>query len=266
MNKTFTFLAFILILLASCDRTPDTVDEGKVIVLMYHRITEGAATNLYERSAADLEGDLKYLREKNIRVIDFSELNEMVLSGQPPATDCAVLTFDDGDHSWLTLVTPLLSSYRVPATFFLWASMIEEERASFLSWDEVELMSHYMDYTGRRPFVFGSHSLYHQYLLEKKSVYPDPADYAAYLDEELGGSRILIEKHTPLPVNILSLPFGDGAGDPDIIAGAERNGYSFIRTSEWGAFDVREVNLMRIPSLPMLDATDPELISYYLGQ
>ena len=266
MTRTLTILLFVVLAFSGCSDNPEPAKEGKVIVLMYHRITDGPATNLYERSAADFEADLQYLRKNKILVIGFDDLEKMVLSGEPPSTDCAIITFDDGDHSWYTLAMPLLKSYRMGATFFLWALMIEDERDSFLSWEEVRLMSHYMDEEGSRPFVFGSHTLYHQYLTARKAAYNDPVAFALYLDEEFGGSKRLIEAHTPGDVNVLSLPFGDGAGDPDITAGAELNGYRFIRTSEWGAMEIGSANLLRIPSIPMLDDTPSDLIGDYLGQ
>jgi len=266
MTRSLTILLFVSLAFAGCGENPDPTKEGKVIVLMYHRITDGPATNLYERSATDFEADLKYLRDNKIRVIGFEELEEMVLSGEPPSTDCAIITFDDGDHSWYTLAMPLLKSYRMGATFFLWALMIEEDRDSFLSWEEVRLMSHYIDQDGKMPFVFGSHTLYHQHLMDKKAAYNDPAAFALYLDEEFGGSKRLIEEHTPGTVTVLSLPFGEGAGDPEITAGAELNGYRFIRTSEWGAIEIGSANMLRIPSLPMLDDTPSDLIGDYLGQ
>lgn len=266
MTKKLRLLLLILLVISGCNDDPAPEKEGRVIVLMYHRITDGPATNLYERSVADFEADLQYLRKNKIRVIGFDDLEEMVISGKPPATDCAIITFDDGDHSWYAMAMPLLKSYRMGATFFLWALMIEDERDSFLSWEEVRLMSHYMDDEGSMPFVFGSHTLYHQYLMTKKAAYNDPVAFGFYLDEEFDGSKRLIEAHTPGDVTVLSLPFGDGAGDPDITAGAERNGYRFIRTSERAAMDIRSANLLRIPSLPILDDTPSELIGDYLGR
>ncbi len=251
--------------MAGCTPDEPFVEDGKVIVLMYHRISEGEPGNLYERSLADLESDLVYLQENDIRVIDFNDLEEMVNKGKTLHHNYAILTFDDGDHSWFTRVRPLLVRYKMCATLFLWVSMIEEGRDSFLSWDEVELMSSYIDENGKRPFTFGSHTLYHQYLYDRKIAMDDPEAFDVYLDEELGGSRNLILKHTPVDVNVLSLPYGNGAGDADIITGAERNGYKIIRTSEWGAIEIDNLNLMRIPSLPILDDTEQTQIGTYLG-
>ncbi|MBK7731236.1 MAG: hypothetical protein IPI37_00215 [Bacteroidales bacterium] len=56
--------------------------------------------------------------------------------------------------------------------------------------------------------------------------------FQEYLDEELGGSKVLIDRHIYGTVEALALPFGDGAGDEEIIAGARRHGYKYIPTSE----------------------------------
>jgi hypothetical protein len=45
-----------------------------------------------------------------------------------------------------------------------------------------------------------------------------------------------------------------------------RNGYRIIRTSERGVVSSPETELFRIPSLPMLDSTDPITILTYLGR
>jgi len=265
MVRLLIYFLAISMVLAGCRKIDEAEPDGRVIVLMYHRLTDGEATNLYERSAGDFEADLLYLKENNITVLEFNDLERMVTSGIAPATDCAIITFDDGDRSWFTIARPLLIKYRMQATFFLWTLMVEENRDSFISWEEVGLMNRYVYGDGIKPFVFGSHTLYHQHLAEKKAAFNDPVAFGLYLDEEFGGSKRLIEEHIEGNVTILSLPFGEGAGDPDITESAKMNGYRFIRTSEWGAIDIGSANLLRIPSLPMLDDTSPELIGDYLS-
>jgi len=265
MQKATACLLLIFSLLAGCERNsgPATVDDPRVIILMYHRITAGDAENLYERSAADFEKDLKYLRDNNINTIDFRELKEIVSGKKELLAHAAVITFDDGDHSWYTIAAPLLKKYRMKGTFFLWATKTGAD--SFLSWDEVEILSNYTYEGGVRPFTFGSHTLYHRYLMTMKAALGGGEAFAEYLDEELGGSKILIDAHINGSVEALSLPYGDGAGDPDIIAAAQRHGYSFIRTSERDVTGTAATDLFRLPSLPMLDDTPPETIGIYLG-
>jgi peptidoglycan/xylan/chitin deacetylase (PgdA/CDA1 family) len=265
MKKATLYLLLIITLLSGCERYsgPEPVDDPRVIILMYHRITEDDASNTYERSAADFKGDLKYLNENDIMVIDFKELDDIVSGKSDLITHAAVITFDDGDHSWYTLAAPLLKRYRMKGTFFLWASQIGMD--SFLSWDEVEIMSNYAYEGGVKPFVFGSHTLYHRFLMTMKTALGGGEAFAAYLDEELGGSKILIDRHINGTVEALALPYGDGAGDPDIIAAAQRHGYSYIRTSERSVTGTAGTDLFRLPSLPMLDDTPRELIGSYLG-
>ena len=253
------------LLTGACTRLPEPepVENPRVVILMYHRISEGEAGNLYERSAEDFEKDLMYLQENNIRVIDFNELESVVSGDMKLTTHAAVITFDDGDHSWYTYVAPLLKRYRMKATFFLWASKIDMD--SFLTLEEVQRLSSYTRDGGVRPFSFGSHTMSHQYLMNMKAAHGGGDAFQAYLDEELGGSRVLIERHIYGRVEALALPYGDGAGDVDIIAGARRHGYSFIRTSERNVTGATGDNLFRLPSLPLLNDTDQELIGNYLG-
>jgi len=265
MRRILTSLLILAALAAGCSRQPDpeVVDDPMVVILMYHRITDAEAANLYERSAEEFEKDLVYLRDKNIKVIDFNELEEIVSGQLQLTTHAAIITFDDGDHSWYTLAAPLLKKYRMKATFFLWASKIGMN--SFLSWDEVELMSNYTYDDGERPFAFGSHTMSHPYLLNMKKALGGGEAFAAYLDEELGGSKVLIDSHIYGSVDALALPFGDGAGDEDINAAALKHGYRFIRTSERNITGTPATDLFRLPSLPLLDDTDQELIGGYLG-
>lgn len=260
--------AFVLLclLLPACEPGQNEIPgtEGKIIVLMYHRIVEGTAGNLYERSLNDLESDIMYLINNNIRIIDFDELGSALSRKKMPSGNSAIITFDDGDCSWYSLVRPLLARYRIRATFFLWTDMIGKD--SFISWEEVENMSHYAISPGIRPFTFGSHSCSHPFLYKSKTGFSTGDEYNSFLDYELGTSRQIIEKHIPGRVKVLALPYGDGAGEAEIISAAKRNGYEFIRTSIWGAVvNNAETDPFLIPSLPMLDSTDPELIGTFLG-
>lgn len=265
MQRTFTVILLAAALMAGCSKLPDPepVDEPRVVILMYHRITSGEAGNLYERSMAEFERDLIYLRENNIKVISFSELADIVSGKTEMTTHSAIITFDDGDHSWYTMAVPLLRKYRMKATFFLWAAKIGMN--SFLSWDEVEMISRYTVDGGVRPFSFGSHTMSHHFLLTMKAALGGGEPFAAYLDEELGGSKVLIESHIYGSVEALALPYGDGAGDAEIISAAQRHGYRFIRTSERNVTGTPSSDLFRLPSLPILEDTDQTLIGNYLG-
>jgi len=258
-------LVIIALSIPGCKKNEDPGPqyEGKILILMYHRISEGEAASLYERSADDFESDLKFLKENNVRVISFNELEVYISSGKMPVDNCVIITFDDGDYSWFSLARPLLLKYNMKATFFLWVNMIG--RDSFLTWQEIENMANYVLEGGIKPFTFGSHTYSHPFLLDRKNSFSTEAEYNLFLDYELGISRDIIRSHVPAEVNALALPFGDGYGDPVIIAAASRNGYRFIRTSRYGAITDTGTDLFALPSLPILDNTPSDLIGTYLG-
>jgi peptidoglycan/xylan/chitin deacetylase (PgdA/CDA1 family) len=261
----YIYLIVIILIVISCkkDEEPGPQADGKILILMYHRISQGQASSLYERSAEDFESDLKFLKDNNIRVISFDELEVIISSGKMPANNCAIITFDDGDYSWFSMARPLLIKYNMKATFFIWVNMIG--RDSFLSWQEIEHMANYVLEGGARPFTFGSHTYSHPFLFVRSNSFSSAEEYNLFLDYELGVSRDIIRSHVSSEVSALALPFGDGYGDPAIIAAASRNGYRFIRTSKYGAITNTGTDLFALPSLPILNDTSSDLIGVYLG-
>lgn len=262
--RKISILYIIFFLLTGCAKEPlPETGNGNVIVLMYHRIVKDQPANLYERSITDLEADIKYLINNNIEIISFHDLEDISVAPEWVKRNYAVITFDDGDHSWFDLAMPVLLKYKCKAVFFLWVSMIEKN--SFLTWEQITLMGNHFDSEGEKLFTFGSHSLYHQSISSKKPSSGDLTEFNIYLDEEFGGSKKVIEANTPFIIDAFSLPFGDGAGDQDIINAAIRHGYKFIRTSEWEIITPSDPDLYRIPSIPILDETKPSIIGHYLG-
>lgn len=263
--KTHIILIISVLSITGCFRYEELEPEpeGKIIILMYHRISAGEALNLYERSASNFQQDLEYLKKNKINIIDFNDLLAIKESGKMPAGNSAILTFDDGDNSWFNIVQPILKQYRVKATFFLWVHMIGKD--SFLSWQDVELMSNYTLDGGVKPFTFGSHSYSHPFLYGSRENYSDPDEYKGFLDYEFRESKRIIEEYVPGNVEIFALPFGDGAGDENIIAAAKRHGYKFIRTSVHGTINTSDSDLFLIPALPILDNTESNEIGIYLG-
>jgi peptidoglycan/xylan/chitin deacetylase (PgdA/CDA1 family) len=266
LRRIFTVVfTFFLILMTACSKEngPEPQEPGRILVLMYHRIVSGDPADLYERSVEEFEKDLVYLKENNVKILSFNDLEAISAAGEMPSGNSAIITFDDGSSSWYTLVKPLLVRFKMKATFFLWAHVIGQD--SFITWEEVSDMSHYRLISGEYPFVFGSHSYSHSYLARNKQGFPTVEEYNSFLDYEMRVSKELIEQYVPGDVEIFSLPYGDGAGDPDIIAAAQRNGYKFIRTSVWSSIESSPIELFKIPSLPVLDSTPQSLIGEYLG-
>ena len=93
---------------------------------MYHHVCDKKALwGDYVISSQDLEEDFKYFKSNNITPISFSQLKSFVLSGTPLPERCIILTFDDGQKSFLTKVVPLLEKYNFPANVNVVGSLTE---------------------------------------------------------------------------------------------------------------------------------------------
>ena len=231
---------------------------------MYHNITGLSVPGLYDRTLSDFENDLIYLRDNNITVISLGEMLK-IQQGKltPPPGNLAVITFDDGYETAYTRAFPLLKKYQVKATFFLITSFIGNPGR--LTWKQVEEMGRYSVKNKKDKFddnlaTFGSHTVDHNSLSWDPTVFATRDAYLKFLNMELNQSRKALEKHTNQKELFLSLPYGAGAYDADIINAAKRYDYDGIRTSEfgslWGAVNLRTVNDYAIPSLPIFGDTN----------
>jgi peptidoglycan/xylan/chitin deacetylase (PgdA/CDA1 family) len=235
--------------------------KNRIVILMYHKITDNVPGDEYERNSSDFENDLIYFRDHNYQIISMEDLL-LLQSGEKVLTsDGIIITFDDGYESNYSKVFPLLTSYEMPATFFLTTEWMETE--DFMTWSEVWLMSEFINSDGQRMFKMGSHSSSHPYLEQSAQNFVTHEDYLNFLNTELNDSKTWITDVTGQKKLFLSLPYGDGANNQDIINTAKENGYIGIRTSVWKSFTVDEINLFALPSVPVLSDSSIDMIEKY---
>jgi peptidoglycan/xylan/chitin deacetylase (PgdA/CDA1 family) len=244
-NYTFSF-----------EKTP------RIVILMYHKITDSVPLVEYERNITDFENDLIYLQEHNYRILSMGDLPLLKTGDLKLTSDGIIITFDDGYESNYTIAYPLLIKYKMPATFFLVTEWMETP--DFMPWSEVWLLSQYLDEGGKALFNIGSHTSSHPSLEQSAQNFDTHEDYLNFLNTELRDSKTWIVDVTGQANTFLSLPFGDGANNQDIINTAKENGYSGIRTSVWNSFTVDKMNLYSLPSIPILSGTSIEVIENYL--
>ena len=151
----------------------------------------------------------------------------------------------------------------MPATFFLVTEWMETP--DFMTWPEVWLMSEYIDSDGKRPFKMASHTSSHPYLEKSSQYFSTHEDYMNFLNTELADSKTWITDITGQSNIFLSLPYGDGANNQDIITKAIETGYKGIRTSVWDSFSPYNFNLYSLPSIPVLSGTHINIIENYLN-
>ncbi len=234
----------------------------RIVILMYHKLTDSIPSDEYQRNTTDFENDLRYLVSKDYQILSMEDLTLLGSGEKKLTSDGIVITFDDGYESNYTLAAPALTRYNMRATFFLTTEWMGT--ADYLTWSQVWLLSRMQDDDGNFPFVIGSHTSSHPYLEQSISNFPTHDAYLNFLNTELGDSKIWITDITGQSDIYLSLPYGDGANNQEIISVAKANGYSGIRTSMWDSFDPEKMNIYALPSIPILSDSPIEMIEDYL--
>jgi len=195
-------------------------------ILMYHSISNDKIKNMhpyYETNTtlADFSGQMKFLYENDYSVIslfdaiqilssqhimfkgnNFNQSNlsseihaydsEANLTGSNPSNNkrinFAVITFDDGFHSFYADAYPILEKYGFTADVFLPTAYLGDENVKFkskkcMSWGEVRELY-------RFGISFGSHTVNHPVLYEMKKIENDyELRYSKRkMEDEIGGS------------------------------------------------------------------------------
>ena len=140
MFKTFTFRQLIILSIFLClillfsaflniiapAVTANTQGSVAVPIVMYHHICDKPSLwGDYVISSDDLENDFIYFKEQGITPISFAQLKNFVLTGEALPQKCIILTFDDGQKSFLTKALPLLEKYSYPANVNIVGSLTQ---------------------------------------------------------------------------------------------------------------------------------------------
>ncbi|MBF0312894.1 MAG: polysaccharide deacetylase family protein [Oligoflexia bacterium] len=212
----------------------------RIVVLIYHSIGEGMLQE-EDRLGLNLsthvfEWQMQYLiKQKRSKIISIQEA-EIILAGRysEPGIDTYYLfSFDDGLKNFKSKVVPLLEQYHVPVLLFQIAHPLLKTEETYLrsrygsdyttKWrlmdrEEIQAVSH-------SPWVsIGSHSLTHS------DCWTD------HLEEELQGSKRLLEEATGKIVNYFSCPYG--MVREKVLLAAKKFGYKRVFTSicNWNSF------------------------------
>ncbi len=98
----------------------------KLPIIMYHHICDKEIRwGDYVIPSSLLESDFLYFKENDITPISFAELNEYVRSKKTLPSKPIIITFDDGQKSFLTKAVPLLEKYNYPANINIVGALTE---------------------------------------------------------------------------------------------------------------------------------------------
>ncbi len=122
----------------------------EIPVIMYHQISENKSIwGDYVIPLSVLEEDFHYMKNHNITPISFEQLRLYTEKGEKLPENPIVITFDDGERSFITKVLPLLEEYKYPANMNLVGALVElytksgdtDDRYAYLNEEDIKILA-----------------------------------------------------------------------------------------------------------------------------
>ncbi|MCX2744161.1 polysaccharide deacetylase family protein [Mangrovivirga sp. M17] len=210
--------------------------DGKHIVcFVYHRFGDSRfpSTNI---SLSDFEAHLKYLKENDYQVLNFSDAIDY-LKSEESNKKTAVLTIDDGYESFYNNGLPLLKKYGFSATLYVNTESIGG--SDYMSWDQIR-KAH------KSGIEIGNHTHSHQYFLNL-----DTEERYVQFEEEIVNSQKLFKSNLGIEPVTFAYPFGEYDGKMKEIVRA--SGFKSAAAQNSGVI-YSGTDLMACPRFPMSES------------
>ncbi|OGX06305.1 MAG: hypothetical protein A3G87_07525 [Omnitrophica bacterium RIFCSPLOWO2_12_FULL_50_11] len=192
--------------------------KGQIPILAYHFVVprEQVGPTSLDVSQESFEHQMRFLQTFRFRPISLRELYEIKRGAKQPKGREIVITFDDGNRSYVEFALPILSRYGFPsANFLIWDNITQELHGS-MDLEMVRRIAH-------DPLVtFGSHTLSHPVL---SKVDPEQAR------QEIVQSRARFEQLLDKKIDFFAYP--EGAFDDAAIKFVQEAGYLLAFTTSW---------------------------------
>lgn len=173
-------------------------------VLSYHWVSEfpGDRLRAWGATPEQFESQMRYLAEEGYRTVSLRHVVDVVRGIRPATHKTVALTFDDGYSDFLRHALPVLNRHGFSGTLFLvadhvggtnaWDARHGDPSRALMGWSEAaELQAMGME--------IGSHGRTHRFL---------PGLPAAELEDEIHGSKSILEDRLGRPVRFFSYPHG----------------------------------------------------------
>lgn len=209
--------------------------EKRLMVIMYHQISENKKLwGKYVLPESVLEEDFLYMKENGYTPVSIDELllfadGKWTLPEKP-----VLITFDDGQRSFLTKVVPLLEKYKYPAVVSVVGSLIDlytengdtDDRYAYLNWDDISALSkcEYVE--------LGNHSYNMHSLGERRGMGmikgESTEDYLNIVEKDIDMLQNDIYEHTGIKMRVLAYPYG--IRNDNLLELAKEKGFSVTLT------------------------------------
>jgi peptidoglycan/xylan/chitin deacetylase (PgdA/CDA1 family) len=190
---------------------------AQTIIFCYHRLVDRVRYPGTEITPAAFEEQMKQLKDAGITVISLQDLLAWKRGEKNIPPRCAVITFDDGWKSQYEVAWPILKKYGYPVTMFIYT---EGVRGGSLGGGEAITWEQLADMRDNGVDI-QAHSATHQDLREghnimlvssggkrTKTKLTGP-DYEKWVQNEVVGSKQLLEQRLGIKVNCFAVPFGN---------------------------------------------------------
>ena len=214
------FLCLIMLLGSILNTLSPYVDAFSEIgeeipIIMYHQISENKSIwGDYVIPLSLLEEDFQYMKKHNINPISFEQLKLYAEKGEKLPENPIIITFDDGERSFITKVLPLLEEYKYPANMNLVGSLVElytkngdtDDRYAYLNEDDVKKLSE------NELVSLGCHS-YNLHSLSSRrgmgKIYGESEEeYKKLIYNDIEKFNTDFEKMTGKKTDIMAYPYG----------------------------------------------------------
>ena len=189
--------------------TKPVVDQtAQVIIVGYHRFVNAVHHPDTEITPQDFEKQMQELKNHGITVIGMQDLLAWKRGEKNIPPRCAVITMDDGWKSQYEVAWPILKKFGYTCTLFIYTEGVQGGHfagGQAITWEELgEMRDAGVD--------IEAHSKTHQDLrkpynkVTKKRL--NPQEYQQWLEDEIAGSKQLLEQRLGIKVNCFAVPYG----------------------------------------------------------
>src|SRR4026209_1307647 len=198
-------------------KKPVVDQTAQVLIFCYHRLVDKIRYPGTEITPAAFEAQMKELKDRGITVISMQDLLAWKRGEKNIPPRCAVITFDDGYKSQYEVAWPILKKYGYPFTMFIYTEGVRGGSlggGGAITWEQLaDMRDNGVD--------IEAHSATHQDLREGHTItLASPGgkktrtkltgpQYEEWMQNEVVGSKKLLEQRLGIKVNCFAVPFGN---------------------------------------------------------
>ncbi len=189
-------------------KQPAIDQNAQVVIFGYHRFVNQVRRPDTEITPQAFEQQMQELKNRGIAVIGMQDFLAWRRGEKAIPAKSAIITFDDGWKSQYDVAWPILKKFGYPLTMFVYTEGIRPGHFSggeSMTWDQLaEMRDAGVD--------IQAHSATHQDLrkpydkVAKKRL--TPPEYEQWLQNEIVGSKQMIEQKLGVKVNCFAVPYG----------------------------------------------------------